>query len=775
MLTYALIALVVLALLLGLAAYLAIYHQRLFVRGIFRPILASLYRGRAVGLEHLPPTGGVVVVSNHVSYIDGILILWLLPRNVRFLVDGDNFQSKILDYLAETFQTILMGRGVKSKVRALQTANTAVAAGDVVGVFPEGTLTRSGHLQGFERGVTKITKGTSAVFVPMHLHGMWGSLFSYSGGRLFKKWPQLFGHGGFLRRPVTLTLGAPLPAETPLGILRGKVAALGAAAAIEHRDQYELPAIRAVRAWRAKGSRLQAADTTGAEVGGRELLIRTLVLRRLLRREVFGSDERHVGVLLPPSVGAVATNVALALDRRVVVNLNYTATSEVVNHCLADVGVRHVLTSDKFLSKIDLQIDCPTVSLDSLRDKVTSADKVIAAAMATIVPLFLLRRILGLHRVSPDDLLTVVFTSGSTGMPKGVQLSQSNVSHNIDAIGKAVRLDEHDVVIGVLPFFHSFGYAVTLWASQTLGPAGVYHFNPLDARSVGKLAEKYGGTVLLGTPTFLRGYIRRITPEQFAKLDVVVVGAEKMPADLFEEFEQRFGVRPIEGYGTTELSPLVSVNIPPTRSVAVFQKDRVEGSVGRPVPGVAVRIDSTDDGSDVTGVADGMLMVLGPNVMLGYFGRDDLTAGVKTGGWYKTGDIANVDDGGFIHITGRLSRFSKIGGEMVPHVRVEEELTRALDAIDPGTIDADGDGRADLRLAVTAVPDEKKGERLIVLHTATAATADQLREAIRKAGLPNLYVPAADAFVEVAAIPMLGTGKLDLKAAKELAGRGGAG
>ena len=562
-----------------------------------------------------------------------------------------------------------------------------------------------------------------------------------------------------------------MPADTPLGILRSRVAELDAAAAIRHRDQYELPAIRAVRAWRAKGSRVQAADTTGAEVSGRELLIRTLVLRRLLRREVFEKGERHVAVLLPPSVGAVATNVALALDRRVVVNLNYTASSEIVNHCLADVGIRHVLTSDKFLSKIDLDIECETVSLDSLRDKVTTADKAIAAAMAVVVPVFLLRRILGLHRAGPDDLLTVVFTSGSTGMPKGVQLSQSNVSHNIDAVGKAVHLDDQDTVIGVLPFFHSFGYAVTLWAAQTLGPAGVYHFNPLDARSVGKLAQKYGGTVLLGTPTFLRGYLRRITPEQFAKLEVVVVGAEKMPADLFVAFEEKFGVRPIEGYGTTELSPLVSVNIPPTRSVAKFQKDRVEGSVGRPLPGVAVRIDSTDDGRNVTGVEDGMLMVTGPNVMLGYAGRDDLTAGVKVDGWYKTGDIANVDDMGFIHITGRLSRFSKIAGEMVPHVRVEEELTRALDAIDPSVLDADGDGRADLRLAVTAVPDEKKGERLIVLHTATTATPEQLREALREAGLPNLFVPAADAFVPVESIPILGTGKLDLKAAKELASR----
>ena len=301
---------------------------------------------------------------------------------------------------------------------------------------------------------------------------------------------------------------------------------------------------------------------------------------------------------------------------------------------------------------------------------------------------------------------------------------------------------------------------MTLWAVQTLGPCGVYHFNPLDAKQVGKLSEKYGVTVLLGTPTFLRGYLRRVKPEQFSKLDTVVVGAEKMPADLFEAFEEKFGVRPVEGYGATELSPLVSVNIPPSRSPAKFQPDRVEGSVGRPLPGVSARVVTPDTDDELESGEDGMLLISGPNVMQGYANREDLTRDTIQNGWYVTGDIAHIDPQGFIHITGRLSRFSKIGGEMVPHVRVEEELSRCF---------CEGDDDEDIRLCVTAVPDAKKGERLIVLHRKTEKNIAEIRKTLSEAGLPNLFIPAQDSFLEIDEIPILGTGKLDLQGAKQIA------
>ncbi|MGI9473588.1 MAG: AMP-binding protein [Rubripirellula sp.] len=739
---------------LVLLVLLAVFAPRRFVRLPFLIVLPLLYRKRVYGLENLPKEQGCVLVANHTSWIDGVLLLWMLPRNVRFVVDGDNFANPIAKFMADAFGTIMMQPNPKSIGRALKTAREGLKSGDVVGIFPEGTITRSGQLQSFKPGLKNILKGTDCPVVPIWIDGMWGSIFSFSGGKFFLKWPKKF------RRQLSLHIGEPMDGSTPLEQVRSRVQALGAEATIRSRDEFPVLASRVIRVWRKRGRKLQAADSLGQEVGGRELLVRVLALRRVLRREVLSDDETYVAILLPPSVGGVAVNIALAMDRRISANLNYTVSSEVLNHCIKDVGITHVLSSEKFVSKLDLDLDADVVLLDLLRDKVTILDKALAFIQGNLMPAFLLDRLLGLHKITADDLLTVIFTSGSTGMPKGVLLSNANISHNVDAIDRAVRLNDRDNVLGILPFFHSFGYSVTLWAVQTLGPCGIYHFNPLDAKQVGKLSEQFKATVLLGTPTFLRGYLRRVAPEQFAHLDVVVVGAEKMPADLFEAFEKRFGVRPVEGYGATELSPLVSVNIPPSRSSAKFQPDRVEGSVGRPLPGVSARVVATDTDDELRAGEDGMLLISGPNVMQGYANRDDLTEKAMQNGWYVTGDIAHVDAMGFIHITGRLSRFSKIGGEMVPHIRIEEELNRLF---------CEGDDDEEVRTCVTAVPDVKKGERLVVLHLRTDKDIQEVRKGLSDAGLPNLFIPSQDSFFQVDAIPMLGTGKLDLSGAKVVA------
>jgi Acyl-CoA synthetases (AMP-forming)/AMP-acid ligases II len=504
---------------------------------------------------------------------------------------------------------------------------------------------------------------------------------------------------------------------------------------------------------------LKVADTLGTELTGGQALLRALILRRLLRRHVLAKDEQYVGLLLPPGAGGFLTNMALALDRRVAVNLNYTVSSEVMNACIKMAGIKHVLTSRKFMEKMEFKLDADIVYLEDFKDKPTIADKAICWLQSYLVPAGMLDRVLGLGHVKPDDVLTVIFTSGSTGTPKGVMLTYANVGSNVDAIDQVVHLKPSDVLIGILPFFHSFGYTVTLWGVAGLDIQGAYHFSPLDARQIGKLTQKYKGTLLLSTPTFLRTYLRRCEVEEFKSLDVVVCGAEKLPKDLADEFEKKFSVRPVEGYGTTELSPLVSVNVPPSRSIDNFQVDRREGSVGRTVPGVSAKVTNLETGEEQKAGESGMLWINGPNVMQGYMHQPELTASVIKDGWYQTGDVAFIDDEGFIHITGRESRFSKIGGEMVPHIKIEEELEKLVGSTD--------DGKP--QVAVTAVPDAKKGERLIVLHTKLKKPVEELRKGLTAAGLPNLFIPAADGFVEVDALPILGTGKLDLKAIKAMA------
>ncbi|HEY2881203.1 MAG TPA: AMP-binding protein [Pirellulales bacterium] len=512
-----------------------------------------------------------------------------------------------------------------------------------------------------------------------------------------------------------------------------------------------------LRNCRRVGGNLKVVDSTGGKLTGTELLQRTLALRRALVREVLRPDEKYVGLLLPPSAAGVVANAALPLAKRIAVNLNYTMSSPLVNHCIVQCGIRHVVTSRRLMEKFKLELQADVVYLEDFRHKVTLADKV-AAFIQSKLPIGILERRLGISDVSPNDLLTVMFTSGSTGEPKGVMLSHENVASQIESIQAAVHLVDDDAAIGVLPFFHSYGYTATLWTVLALPPKGVYHTDPRDAQQIGKLCAEHAVTVFMATPTFLRIYMRRVPAENFKSLNTVFGAAEKLPKELSDAFETRFGMRPYEAYGCTELSPLVSVNVPPARNRDPSRPSAREGTVGRPIPGVKAKIVDRETGVDLPTGQPGMLLVTGPNVMKGYFNRPDLTAKVMRDGWYVTGDIAKIDADGFIEITDRESRFSKIGGEMVPHLKVEEAMRKIV-----------GVDEEQLKLVVCAVPDPFKGERLVIMHTALDKTPQEICNELAAAGLPNLFIPSPDSFCEVPDIPVLGTGKLDLRALKQLA------
>ena len=503
--------------------------------------------------------------------------------------------------------------------------------------------------------------------------------------------------------------------------------------------------------------RTKLVDSSGMALTGGALLTATLALRRLLRRQVLAADETHVGILLPPSVGSVLSNAALTLDRRVAVNLNYTVTSELLNASLAQCGIRHVLTSRRMLDRFPLALDAELVYVEELKQRMTWSDKLLAAAAAWLLPAAVLERLLGITAVRPDDVATVMFTSGSTGQPKGVMLTYANIGANLKGIDSIIHLRPSDVLLGVLPMFHSFGYTGTLWTVLTLDPKGVYHYTPLEPRPIGALCRQYGCTILIATPTFLRAYLRRCEPEDLRSLEVVFAGAEKLPPELAAAFHQRFGVLPIEGYGATELSPVVSGNRPPSRNTTGKCGNRI-GTIGQPMAGIDVKVIDVDTGEDLPRGRQGMLLVRGPSVMKGYLNRPDLTAEVMRGEWYVTGDLATLDEDNYITITGRISRFSKIGGEMVPHLRVEAAVREIVSADDQ-----------EIQLAITAIHDPARGERLVVLHTGLGMPAAEICRRMVAGGLPPLWIPSPDSFRQVASIPQLGTGKLYMSRLKEMA------
>jgi len=722
------------------------------LNGVARFVFRLFYRVRVHGVANVPPTGGVMVISNHISWLDGFLILLFSPRPVRMFIYAGNVKGGLARWMTDCWRGIVVSGGPKSIRRALETASESLDGGQAVGIFPEGGISRNAQLLAFRPGMMRVLGERDVPIVPVYLDEIWGSAFSFSEGRFFWKWPSW-------RHPISIHFGKPIQSINSPNPIRQLVQQVGSAA-VEKR-QKKLASLARVMLKRCKQRRFRSkiADSGGTDLTGGECILRSMILRRILRRGVLAPDEKHVGILLPPAAGAVLANMAVSLDQRVAVNLNYSATSEVINQCTATSGIKHVLTSRRFMSKMDFDLDTELVYLEDFRDKVTLADKLMSAIAAYVVPAPLLSAWLGLGNIKGSDVVAIIFTSGSTGTPKGVELTYDNIASNVEAIDQTIHLTSRDVIVGILPFFHSFGYTVTLWTPLALDLKCVYHYSPIDGKRIGKLTEQHKATVLLSTPTFLRNYLRRCTKEQFDTLDVVVAGAEKLPPSLCDAFEEKFGVRPVEGYGCTELSPLASVNVPKSRAAGGFQTVAKEGTVGRPVPNVAAKIVDLDTGEERDVGEEGMLMISGPNVMKGYLGQPDKTAEVVKDGWYVTGDVAIIDEDGFIKITGRQSRFSKIGGEMVPHIRIEDALNDLIGA----------DEEQGFVAAVTSVPDEKKGERLVVLHLKMDSSPQELCDGLSQAGLPNLYVPSPDSFAEVDAIPILGTGKLDLQGIKQKA------
>jgi acyl-[acyl-carrier-protein]-phospholipid O-acyltransferase/long-chain-fatty-acid--[acyl-carrier-protein] ligase len=480
-----------------------------------------------------------------------------------------------------------------------------------------------------------------------------------------------------------------------------------------------------------------------------------------------------VGILLPPSVGGALVNYAAHLMGKVPVNLNYTVSETVLASCAQQCNLQTVITSKEFLTKLKLTVPGNLIDLENLTANPGLGEKLTALLLAWTLPVRLLEHAVGdsggrgssraTAAGSPggspspnplDSLATVIFSSGSTGDPKGVMLTHYNIASNIEQMGQTFAFNSRDRILGILPFFHSFGFTGTLMAPAVLGCGVIYHVSPLDAKAVGALVPQYGVTFLLATPTFLQLYLRTCEPEQFGSLQYVVTAAEKLPDRLAQAFDDKFGIRPLEGYGATECAPAVTVNTHDFRAAGFRQVGAKRGKIGHPLPGVSVRIVDPDTFQPVPPNQPGLLLVRGPNIMKGYLGKPEKTAEVLRDGWYVTGDIAALDEDGFLQITDRLTRFSKIGGEMVPHIKIEEKLHELA-------------GITEQCFAVTGVPDEKKGERLVVLHT--LADPKTVIEKLAASDLPNLWKPRPDQFFHVAALPVLGTGKLDLRKIKSLA------
>jgi len=702
-----------------------------------------IYRIKVYGSENVPSSGGVLLVSNHISYIDALLVQATVKRPVRFLMFKPIFENRFIRPVAEAVSAIPITAGSGGSRAAIAEARASLERGEVVCIFAEGSISRIGQLLPFKTGLERIMADLNAPIVPVYLDQLWGSIFSFRGGKFFKKIPKELPY------PVSVIFGDPLPSETPANQVRTRVQELSSVAFTKRKSIHKLLHSAFLDQAKRTPLRLAIKDPLQKDLRFVEVLAGVLLLQKNFRLR-FKAREK-VGVLLPPGAAGVLSNLTLLSIGAIPVNLNHTAGKEALSKMYARAEIETVLTSFRYLERIGIEKDTKMLPVESFGFE--KWERYLAIATASLLPAVVLRKLFFSPKVGSDDIATVMFSSGSTGEPKGVLLSHSNISSNCEAIFELLELSDSDKILGSLPLFHSFGFTGTMMLPLLGGIPVVFSPNPLDASQIVRVISKERISLLITTPTFLQLYARKADAEDFSSLKYIVVGAEKLRDSLRGSFEEKFSKIILEGYGCTELSPVALVNVPDFIEEGQKQVGNKSGTVGRPLPGVAIKIVDPETFIEVPSGNSGMLLVKGPNVMRGYLGDPEKSSEVIRDGYYLTGDIASVDDEGFVVIEDRLSRFAKIGGEMVPHLKIEEELHEAI-------------GATEQVLAVTSIPDDKRGERIVVLSTVVLDLPEVQRK-LKAKGLPNLWIP--ESFKKIEQLPILGTGKLDLRRLKELA------
>lgn len=708
-----------------------------------------VYRVKTIGLEQLP-AGGCLLLPNHISFIDAIMLLLAThPRRIRFIIDDAFYKNRFLHPILNAVGCIpITPRRAKEGLRE---AAEKIREGEIVCLFPEGQLSRSGTLLRLQRGYELIARQAKTPVVPVWLDRLWGSIFSFQGGRFFGKWPRHFPYR------VVVAFGKPIPAEDAnIATVREELLKLGERCYSERPILRRHLAAECVRGLKRHPFRTAIIDGfDGTTLARGKLLGAAIALSRYLKKN---SAENRIGIVLPPGKGGVVANLAVSLAGKVPVNLNFTSARESIESAGEQAGLRTIISAHAMAKRFpDFPWTKSVLQLDETLPKMKAA--ILAWwIFSLIMPARMLTALLGIPRVGDHAEAILLFTSGSSGKPKGVALSHRNILGNVSQFSALLDACPDDLILATLPFFHSFGCTVTLWYPLIEGVRILTFPSPLETAKIAALIERHGVTLILAAPTFLRGYLRKAEPPQLRRLRMVITGAEKLPLDLAEAFQTRFGKRVFEGYGLTETSPVVSVNLPEPEPAAPGQSVQPSsrfGSTGKMAPGIAAEIRDPETNEKLSLHESGMLWLRGPNIFEGYLNDPARSAEVLREGWFKTGDLGRFDEDGFLYIEGRLSRFSKIGGEMVPHEAIEQRIAHSLGI----------GGESDRLIALMGVPDEAKGEALVLL-SAIDIDLPALRASLSEAGVPNLWIPKSIRRVD--AIPLLASGKLDLRGCQQL-------
>ncbi len=744
-----------------------------FVRFIVAYLLTRRYRIRVQGFKNIPERGGVLLLGNHISWIDWAIVQIASPRPVRFVMLKSIYERWYLRGFFRLFGVVPISQGAGAQ-GSLEEIAKLLEQGEVVCLFPEGTISRTGHLAEFRGGFERSCALVSADIriIPFYLRGLWGSQFSRSSARL-----RQLRRGG-LQRDLICAFGPALPKTTTADVLKRRVLDLS----IDSWQHYvaDLPALP--QAWLSAAKRcggdLMLADTLTAPLSGIQSIAAITAFARRIRQSsrISASNSsaqsngrsENIGLLMPTSSAGAILNMAVLCAGKTIINLNYTASAEALAHAIAQAEIKTVYTSRRFLEKLTQRgspaaqciASTQIIYVEDLHQQIKKAELLARWLLAQVLPEFALQKIF-LARSNPQSTAAILFSSGSEGLPKGVMLSHRNIMANVRQIADVLNLESDDVVMSSLPLFHAFGLTVTTFMPLVEGTPMVCHADPTDALGVARAVAEYRATVLCGTATFLRLYARhpRVHPLMLCSLRVVVAGAEKLGEDVRSAFKLKFNKDIFEGYGATETTPVASVNLPDQLDTNHWQVQigGKPGTVGMPLPGSSCKIVDPATLEELPTNTDGLILVGGSQVMIGYLNDPERTqqAIVELDGvrWYKTGDKGHLDADGFLTIIDRYSRFAKIGGEMISLGAVEEKLRAVL-------------AQPELELVAVNLPDERKGEKIVAL-LATTFDGEEIRKQLLAAQINPLMIPAE--IYLVAEVPKLGSGKTDFAEAKKLA------
>ncbi|MBO5792343.1 MAG: AMP-binding protein, partial [Lentisphaeria bacterium] len=712
-------------------------------------LLLTFYRLKVWNGERIPAEGPALLIANRASFMDMLFVTACTSRPVRFMMDSEYYNAiPLIRPLLKSAGLIEVPNGPKKLIGFFERSKELFRNGELVCVFPEGDITRNGTMSGFKDGMSLLLpEETDVPIIPLHIGMTWGSIFSCYRGK-FK-----FRRFSCSPHPASVTVGNPIPRQSNAYEIRIAMSELAAETELIPQPEEKPFHSQALFLGRKFPRRCVVGEYDGKEFylpGAAEVAVEGIMISRYLRR-ICHADEEYMGVMLPNSVAAVCSIIGVQLTDRTPAMLNYTASLESVRSSVEKAGIRHIITSRAFIEKMKIQALPEMIFIEDIQKRYGGRGR--KFFWHTVLRILSSRELMRLLAPgSWDDVNKVavlIFSSGSTGNPKGIMLTHHNINGDVAAVIKTTDWHRNDRILGNLPLFHSFGMNTCLWLPMLTGARVVMIPNALDAKLAAAVLREQKITVLMTTPGFLQIYMRGAKPEDFKSIRLTVAGAEKLRSDIADKYYEMTGLAISEGFGSTELSPIVSINIASSVS-DLGTKIAKKGSIGPALTGVCVKIVDPETFELRKENCDGLLIVKGAIVMKGYLNDPEKTAEVIRDNWYITGDIGHMDRNGFITITGRFTRFSKIAGEMVPHELVEREINNIL--------------LPDRRvIAVGGAADARKGEKLLVFYCdETLVKPGEIVRQLREKKIPNLWIPHADNFIKVDDLPMLGSGKLDL-------------